>query len=281
MNTYTLLDSGDGSKLEVIGSSTIVRPSIHSFYAKSSKSIWKDADAVYIKNETGSGAWTFHNSVPEEMKIRYEGFDLLVKLTPFGHIGFFPEQAKNWKLIKAIGKNTSGLEVLNMFAYSGVSTLACLQAGMSVCHLDSSRGMVEWAKQNAKLSGLSEKPVRWIAEDVLKFVKREVSRGKKYHGFILDPPTFGRGSKGEVWKIEKHLKELIDTLLILCDHAPKFVILSCHSTGFSPLTLERVLRTSINGAGKFSSTELYTEEQSGNFLPGGFCAYYLSETIKV
>lgn len=281
MITYRLLDSGDNSKLEIIGDYTIIRPSSGSFYSKTTPKLWEDADAVYIKNDTGSGSWKFNTNIPEELRVQYEGMKFIIKLTPFGHLGIFPEQSVNWRLIREIGKIDDSLEVMNLFAYSGLSTVACLQAGMSVCHLDSSKGMVDWARENCKLNQLENKPVRWIVEDVFKFVKREIKRGKKYNGFILDPPSFGRGSKGEVWKIEKDLPELIDLLMELCDYMPDFVILSCHSTGFSPLTLERILQSKIESkSGRYFSKELFTLEENGNHLPGGFCAYYLSKRLE-
>lgn len=280
-NTYKLLDSGDFSKLEQIGSYKVIRPSQNSPYKKSNPKLWNSPDIEYTKNETGSGKWKYNKKVDESFKIKICDFEIQIKLTPFGHIGVFPEQEANWNLIKRIGHKKPGLEVLNMFAYSGLSTLAVLSSGMSVCHLDSSKGMVEWARENAILSNLSGKKVRWIVDDVMKFVKRETKRNKRYQGFILDPPSFGRGNKGEVWKIEKNLLPLLELLMELCKGKPEFIILSCHTTGYSTLTLERILKSIVySDDGFFSSKELFIPEESGHKLPSGFSAYYLSSELK-
>ncbi len=274
-NGYELLDSGNFSKLEIVGGFKLLRSSPSSAYEKENPKIWSEPAGEYIKNETGSGHWKYHSKIPESFSIQLLDLTFKIKLTPFGHIGIFPEQITNWNRIKEIGKSRTSLEVLNLFAYSGGSTLACLNAGMSVCHVDASKGMVDWARENAKLSGLDSKPVRWIVDDVLKFIRREIKRGKKYQGFILDPPTFGRGSKGEVWKIEEHLSELMDALMELCNSKPDFVILSCHSQGFSPLTLERMLSSRIKISGNYISEELFIPEKSGKKYPAGFCSFFL------
>ncbi|GBF49792.1 SAM dependent methyltransferase [Leptospira ryugenii] len=271
---YQLLDSGEFHKLEIIGDYKIIRSSPSSAYKKHSPDKWKDAWATYHKNDSGSGHWTFQKKIPESFQISFSNLQFKVKLTPFGHIGLFPEQKKNWERIRSIGEKTKGLEVLNLFAYSGGSTLACLDAGMSVCHVDASKGMVDWARENAALSKLDGRPVRWIVDDVLKFIRREIKRNKKYQGFILDPPSFGRGSKGEVWKIEDDLPELLDALMDLSDNSPTFVILSCHSQGYSPLTLERMLSSRIKHPGHYETDELYIPEASGKKYPAGFCTFY-------
>ncbi|TGN19923.1 class I SAM-dependent methyltransferase [Leptospira idonii] len=272
--SYELLDSGDFSKLEIVGGYKLVRSSPSSAYGKETPKIWNDPDARYIKNDTGSGSWSFQKKIPESFSIDFANLKFKIKLTPFGHIGIFPEQKTNWDRIRELGKKKEKFEVLNLFAYSGGSTLACLDAGMSVCHVDASKGMVDWARENAALSSLADKPVRWIVDDVLKFIQREIKRKKKYQGLILDPPSFGRGSKGEVWKIEDHLPELMDALMELCDHSPEFVILSCHSQGYSPLTLERILSSRIKSKGHYHTDELYIPEKSGKKYPSGFCSFF-------
>jgi len=276
--TYELLDSGDFSRLERVGGFRVLRASPLSDYPRGNPELWKDLDARYRKNDRGSGEWEFYTKIPESFPIQYSGLRLLCKLTPFGHLGFFPEQACNWERIRGLPqiRSVKGWEVLNLFAYSGGSTLACLQAGMKVCHLDSSKGMVEWAKANARLNNLEEKPVRWIAEDVFKFIQREIRRGRQYQGLILDPPTFGRGSKGEVWKIEEDLGRLLDLLMLLCKSKPEFVILTCHSQGYSPLTLERMLSSRIAATGSYSTSELFLPESTGKKYPAGSCTYFLS-----
>ncbi|EMG23664.1 S-adenosylmethionine-dependent methyltransferase domain protein [Leptospira interrogans serovar Copenhageni str. LT2050] len=170
---------------------------------------------------------------------------------------------------------------MNLFAYSGISTLAVLDGGASVCHLDSSKGMVDWARDNANASGLAHKKVRWMVEDVLKFLKREIKRGKDYRGFILDPPTFGRGASGEVFKIEKDLPELMDLLMELSGNKPDFIVLTCHSTGFSPLALQRILDGRINNKGSFHIGELSIPETSGRLYPAGSNCIYVSEKLSL
>lgn len=277
---YSLLDSGNYQKLEIIDGYKIVRPSLTSPYAVSNPNLWKNVDAVYERNEKGGGEWKYFKKIPEYFLVTLaHNVKIKLKLTPFGHIGLFYEQKQNWDLLFTIGKKNPNLEVLNLFAYSGVSTLYCLASGMKVCHVDSSKGMIEWAKENAKLSNLDSLPVRWIVDDVFKFVKREIRRQKTYEGFILDPPTFGRGSKGEVWKIEDDLPKLMELLMQLCNSRPKFVFLSCHTTGYSPLILERILRSFIIEKGKFESGEMFIQEKSGNKLSGGFYANFLKDII--
>lgn len=280
MLSYTLIDSGDFEKLEIIGEYKIIRPSLGSAYKKAKPDLWKSVDAHYRKNEKGSGSWTFHKKIAENFLIQVNNFTVKIKLTPFGHIGIFPEQDKNWNLIQKLGKIKNDFEVLNLFAYSGLSSLSALKVDYSICHVDSSKGMISWAKENAEASNLLQKKIRWIEDDVLKFLKREVKRGKVYKGFILDPPTFGRGVNGEIWKIETDLLPLLEEIMSLCAHKPEFIILSCHSSGFSPLTLSRILESLVKSKGKFYSTELSIPEQSGKSLPCGFSSYFLGENYS-
>lgn len=279
---YTILDSGKFSKIEKLGPYRIIRASPQSDYPVTNTKLWENWDAKYNKNDRGSGSWEFKKKIPEKFTIEYSDIKFQCKLTPFGHIGLFPEQSTNWDRIRAIGKQfpVKDWEVLNLFAYSGGSTLACLQAGMKVCHLDASKGMVEWARANAALNQVQDRPVRWIVEDVMKFIQREINRKKSYQGFILDPPSFGRGSKGEVWKIENDLGNLLDQLMVLCNNRPKFVILTCHSQGYSSLSLEKMLSTRIKNKGRFESGELFIPESTGGKYPGGSCTYFLENGSK-
>lgn len=273
---YSLIDSGNGMKLENVGGFRIIRPSQTSPYRPSHPELWENPDAVFSRNEKG-GSWKFNKNIPEKMTLSISGsLNYLVKFTPFGHLGIFPEQESNWKKILHLGKEyRRELEVLNLFAYSGISTVHCLSAGFSVCHVDASKGMVEWAKENAYLSNLSDRKVRWIVDDVLKFLKREVKRGKKYQGFLLDPPTFGRGAKGEVWKLEEGLEELMDLTMKLCEYSPEFYQISSHTNGFSAGTMERILRGYISGdKDRFISEELCIEEESGERLFAGSSVFY-------
>jgi 23S rRNA (cytosine1962-C5)-methyltransferase len=277
---YKLIDSGDYEKLEIIGGFKLIRPALGSPYKKTNPKLWEKPDAHYTKNDTGSGQWKFFRKIPESFSIELGNLSAKIKLTPFGHIGIFPEQESNWDLLQKMGEIQNNFEVLNLFAYSGMSTLAALNGDYSVCHVDSSKGMIAWARENATLSGLADKKVRWIEDDVLKFLKREVKRNHPYKGFILDPPTYGRGAKGEIWKIEDDLIPLIEEMMKLCENKPEFVILSCHSTGFSPLTLTRILQSYIKSEGSYFSKELFIKEDAGGKLPGGFCAYYLSKKFS-
>lgn len=282
-NTYQILDSGNQSKLEIVGGHRLIRASPLSDYPSTDPKLWENWDAKYEKNDRGSGSWKYKTKIPETFPIEYSDLRFQCKLTPFGHIGLFPEQFTNWDRIRDLGKKfpnqVKDWEVLNLFAYSGGSSLACLQAGMKVCHLDSSKGMVDWARDNARLNGLEDRPVRWIVEDVMKFIGREIRRKKIYQGFILDPPTFGRGSKGEVWKIEQDLGNLLDSLMELCGNQPKFVILTCHSQGYSSLALEKMLSTRIRQSGRYESSELFLPESTGGKYPGGSCCYYLADPL--
>lgn len=281
-NKYILLDSGDFKKLEIVDGYKIIRPSLNSPYPKTKPTLWERPDAVYTKNDKGSGEWEYFKKIPETILLDLGNrITSKIKFTPFGHLGIFPEQKTNWELLLKIGQENQGLDVLNLFAYSGLSTLYCLRGGMNVCHVDASKGMVEWARENAGLSELADRSVRWIVEDVLKFIKREIKRGKKYNGFILDPPSFGRGAKGEVWKIEDGLLPLMDLLMELCGNKPKFVLLSCHTSGYSPLVLERILQGLIQNKGKFESGELFIPEEAGGKLSGGFFANFLADDLML
>lgn len=292
-DTYTLIDSGDQQRLEQVGPYRIIRPAALALYPKARPELWRAGlDGVYHKNETGSGSWEWRTASGEaaadsEFQIQLHDFRVKIRFTPFGHLGIFPEQLVNWRLLQQIGQALPDTaEALNLFAYSGLSTLACLSGSMAVCHLDSSKGMVEWARENAAISELADGRVRWIVEDVVKFIRREVKRKRPYAGVILDPPTFGRGSKGEVWKIERDLPALLDQLMgDLCARKPDFVILSCHSTGFTAETLARLAGGRMDRkhreAGRFLNTELSIPEVgSGQNYPSGSSAVFLAEDLK-
>ena len=231
MNTYALLDSGHLQKWEKFGDFILQRPC--------PQAIWRpqkhiEADAIFQRD--GESKWTFRKKLPASWTVAFEEVLLKISPTEFGHLGVFPEHAALWHWLKQkVGK---GSKVLNLFAYSGGATLALAQMGASVCHVDASKGMVEWARENCALNHLEQAPIRWITDDVLKFLKREIKRGSKYDGIILDPPTFGRGSKGEVFKIEKEITPLLEMCREL---ASRFVLFSCHTPGFTPLVLSHLL----------------------------------------
>lgn len=246
MKNYFLIDSGEGQKLEQFGPYQISRPSAQAIWPKTlNKDEWKSADAIFTR--APDNHWIKKPHFPQEWTIEIEG--ILFKLSPtdFGHLGIFPEQQEMWRWIQEILEKhkREKPKVLNLFAYSGGSTLAAAKAGAEVCHVDSSKGMVTWARENAKINGLEEAPIRWIIEDALKFIKRELNRGNRYEGIILDPPSFGRGSKGEVFKIEEAIFDLLKNCVQLLSHKPLFLLFSCHTPGFTPLMVKNILKICV------------------------------------
>ncbi|EQA46833.1 S-adenosylmethionine-dependent methyltransferase domain protein [Leptospira broomii serovar Hurstbridge str. 5399] len=280
--TYELIDSGNFKKLEQIGPYKIIRPSPVSAWPPTKIALWKDADGEYYRSDKGGGNWKWADMPEDEFFVEIDDLSVKIRFTPFGHLGLFAEQRQNWNRIRNFSSQLSGNgEVLNLFAYSGLSTLSVLAGGMDACHLDASKGMVEWAKENAVASGLANKKVRWMVEDVLKFLGREIRRKKKYAGFILDPPTFGRGASGEVFKIERDLPEMMDLLMQLCDSKPEFVVLTCHSAGFSPLALRRILEGRIRSKGNYLTEELSIQETTGRIYPAGSNCIFYSERLEL
>lgn len=219
---YSLLDSGNQKKFERFGPYTIVRPCSQAVWKPALKS-WKDADASFSKEEGWQG------ELPSFWVIEVDGLKFKIAPTDFGHLGIFPEHRSLWTWAADLVQE--GSSVLNLFAYSGGATLAFARAGAQVCHVDAARGMVNWAKENAELNGLSDRPIRWIVDDVMKFLKREVRRGRKYDGILLDPPSFGRGAKGEVFKIQKDFEMLLELCQQLLSEHPLFLVCSNHTVG--------------------------------------------------
>ncbi len=261
---YELLELDNGNKLERWGKYTFLRPD--------PQVIWNDSknfktDATYNRNSSGGGAW---NTNLKPFQINYYDLVFNVKLMSFKHTGVFPEQAVNWDyMIDKIKKSNRKIKVLNLFAYTGGATLACLYAGASVVHLDSSKGMVEWAKENVKSSKLDNKEVRYIVDDVIKFTQREIRRRSKYDAIIMDPPSYGRGVNGEVWDIEKDLYNLLNICNQLLSDNPLFVIINSYTTGLSPKVLENLLVKTISHKGDISSDELGLKAKDGLILPCG------------
>lgn len=262
---YELIDLDNGMKLERWGKHIFLRPD--------PQVIWNDSkdfkyDAKYSRSSTGGGSWNKEDIEP--FKIEYNKLVFNVKLMSFKHTGVFPEQSINWDyMIDKIKKINREIKVLNLFAYTGGATLACLYAGASVVHLDSSKGMVEWAKENVKASKLDDKPVRFIVDDVIKFTEREVRRGNKYDAIIMDPPSYGRGINGEVWDIEKDLYNLLNICSKLLSDNPLFVLINSYTTGLSPKVLENLLIKTIPYKGIISSDEIGLESNDGLILPCG------------
>ena len=279
LNEYLVLDCGNKQKLEQVGPYRIIRPALNAFWKPDlPQKEWDKADATYIRDSSGSGKWFYRNRLPEEWTVDYAGFKLLLKPTGFGHLGFFAEQYQNWDYFRNI-KNVLGLrEVngLNLFGYSGLGTMAMAQGGCNACHLDAAKGMVDWGREIRKLNEKTvPDSIRWIVDDVIKFTNREVRRGSKYNLIALDPPSFGRGSSGQVWKIEDDLPKLLAICNEIIDHDKPFsIVLSCHSPGFSPIVLENLLSETF-GSGEFNSTEMTVPTQSGRLLPCGISSTFL------
>jgi len=240
---YELINTSRGERLERWGDYTLIRPDPQIMWDGGDLG---GADARYIRSSSGGGKWEFHRKLPEYWHVSYKDLVFKVKPTGFKHTGLFPEQAVNWDYCdKAIREAGRDISVLNLFAYTGGATLACLKAGASVCHLDSVKGMVEWAKENAALSGLSGKKARWIIDDAMKFLAREARRGVRYDAVILDPPSYGRGTGGEMWKLE----DSVNALLLLCAEVlsdkPLFLLMNSYTTGLSPSAVKYLLHMTV------------------------------------
>ncbi len=242
---YRLLDSADGEKLEYWGDYLLTRPDPQAIWTeKTEKSLWKSPDAHYHRSNSGGGHWEFLNkSLPQSWSINYRQLTFNIKPMGFKHTGLFPEQAVNWDWFSELIKNANRpIRVLNLFAYTGGATVAALAAGAEVVHVDASKGMVTWAKENVIASGLGEKPVRYIVDDVVKFVLREARRQREYDAIIMDPPSYGRGPNGEVWKIENELYPLILNCMNILSPKPLFFLINSYTTGLSASILENVLK---------------------------------------
>ena len=245
---YSCLASGDGEKIEKWGNIILRRPDPQIIWKKSKDKIWNEWDAWYHRSNKGGGNWEFKKSLPSEWKIHYKDLTFKVSPTNFKHTGIFPEQATNWdyvmEKIKTDGRND--FRVLNLFAYTGCATMAASFAGASeVVHVDASKGMIEWAKENMHLCGLDDHKIRFIVDDVIKFLEREKRRGRTYHGIIMDPPSYGRGPKGEVWRLEDNLQELLDKVKDVLDDDFSFLLINSYTTGVSPISLENILKTTF------------------------------------
>lgn len=275
---YQILDMSEGMKLEIWNGKELLRPDPQIIWAhKEHPEYWNKIDAIYHRSNKGGGNWEIKNpKLPNSWQVHYQDLTFNIKLMGFKHTGLFPEQAYNWNLIrKKISTTNRSVKVLNLFAYTGAASCAALSAGAEVVHVDSSRGMVEWAKENVISCNLSEKPIRFIVDDVVKFVKREIRRGNKYDIILMDPPSFGRGSNGEVWDIENNLYELVDLCKDLLSDDPILFLINSYTTGLSMTVLENVLSLTIGKKfkGTISSDELGLPMQNGHLvLPCGIYA---------
>ena len=271
---YELIDADSGERLERWGNIILIRPDPQIIWSGDRKNpLWKNAHAVYHRSGNGGGYWETLKRVPDVWSIGYGGLTFRLKPMGFKHTGLFPEQAVNWSLAERLIKaEDRPLSVLNLFAYTGAASLACLKAGAKVTHVDASKGMVQWAKENAAASGLENAPVRWLVDDCLKFVKREIRRGNKYDAIIMDPPSYGRGPNGEIWKLEQQLTELLsETGRLLSDNAV-FFFLNSYTGGLSPTILNYMVSRYVS---KNKGGRVYTDEiglyitDKGISLPAG------------
>ncbi|NGX39580.1 MAG: Ribosomal RNA large subunit methyltransferase K [Chlamydiae bacterium] len=251
---YTLLDSGNQKKMERFGPYTLVRPCNQALWRPSlSEEEWKKADAHFTREEDGGWA----GSLPKTWVITHKGIKFTLSPTEFGHLGIFPEHSILWEWAAKLVQKRGEVEVINLFAYSGGASLALAKAGAAVCHVDASHGMVQWARENAALNGLEEKPIRWIVDDAIKFLKREIRRGRRYDGILLDPPSFGRGAKGEVFKIERDIGLLLSLCKDLLSDEPLFCACSNHTSAITPMGSGYLLEDALGE--KAETGELFLE----------------------
>jgi len=244
---YEIVDMANGEKLERWKDFYLIRPDPQIIWKeKSNQKKWDLADAVYKRSKTGGGGWEYKKRLPQSWQIKYKDLTFNVKPMGFKHTGIFPEQSVNWDwMINRIQNSKRKIAVLNLFAYTGGASVACLYAGASVCHVDSSKGMVTWAKENVAASGLQDKPIRYIVDDVIKFVNREIKRGNVYDAIIMDPPSYGRGSSGEVWQFEENISELVSLCTKILSNSPLFFLINSYTTGISPEVLANILRLNL------------------------------------
>ena len=255
---YEILDMANGEKLERWGNVILIRPDPQIIWKnKSFPDKWNMANARYNRSSSGGGGWKYNKKMPENWKIKYKDLTFNIKPMGFKHTGLFPEQAVNWDwMISKIKNEKREINVLNLFAYTGGATVACSYAGAKVCHVDSSKGMTTWAKENLATSGLADRPVRFIVDDVVKFVNREIRRGHKYDGIVMDPPSYGRGANGEVWKFEDNISELVELCSKVLSDDPLFFLINSYTTGISSQVLENILRLNIKKNGKITHGEI-------------------------
>ena len=280
---YEILDMADGNKLERWGDYFLIRPDPQIIWKeKIFPNKWKSANATYHRSKTGGGSWSYQKKLPDAWQVHYKNLTFNIKPMGFKHTGLFPEQAVNWdwmieKIQNTIKTQKREIKVLNLFAYTGGETVACSFAGASVCHVDSSKGMCAWAKENIASSDLSQRPVRFIVDDVIKFVQREIRRGNKYDAIIMDPPSYGRGAGGEVWQFEENIADLVSLCKQVLSDNPIFFLINSYTTGISSTVLANILRLNIKKQGKISCGEVgLPMKDSCLILPCGIYARWES-----
>lgn len=266
---YEILDMANGEKLEKWNNIYLIRPDPQIIWKeKSYPEKWKQANARYNRSSSGGGNWQRYKKIPDAWQVKYKDLTFNIKPMGFKHTGLFPEQAVNWDwMINKIKNAGREIKVLNLFAYTGGATVACSYAGASVCHVDSSKGMVTWAKENVASSGLADRPVRYIIDDVTKFVQREIRRGNKYDAIIMDPPSYGRGKNGEVWQFENNIADLVELCSQVLSDKPLFFLINSYTTGISSKVLENILTLKLHKKyGKLSSGEIGLPMKESNLI---------------
>ena len=281
---YQLLDSGGFQKLERFGDIVLARPCAQAVWHPSRPEVWRTATATFSRED--GNRWQGREKLPATWAIEVDGIQFQLSSTDFGHLGIFPEQREQWQQIarecaQFRERNGRAAKVLNLFAYSGGSTLAAARAGAEVCHVDASKGMVEWARKNAALNSLTEKPVRWIVDDVTKFLERELRRGQRYDLVILDPPSYGRGAKGEIFKIENDLPKLLSLLSRLLSEEPSGVLISCHTPELTPVSLHHLLLQAFGENGTLHHGEMLLHGGADTLpVPSGSFCRWTCKTVR-
>ena len=283
---YELIDCSDGERLERWGNVILIRPDPQVIW-KTPKThpLWKNAHARYHRSQTGGGKWEQYKKIPDAWRINYKDLAFNVKPMGFKHTGLFPEQAVNWQMTADIIKNAGRpVKVLNLFAYTGGATVAALKAGASVTHVDASKGMTLWAKENAAASRLSDAPVRWLVDDCIKFVQREIRRGNKYDIIIMDPPSYGRGPGGEVWKLENEVYDFVELCSQLLYEDSLMVLINSYTTGLSPSVMEYILGETVQkqfgGTTESDEIGIPVSSKAGRVLPCGASAIWKGKNVK-
>ena len=279
---YELIDCSCGERLERWGNITLIRPDPQVIWKTEKKNpLWRKADAVYHRSQSGGGQWEIRNKIPDFWTIGYRDLTFNIKTMGFKHTGLFPEQAVNWDYTAEVIENANReVKVLNLFAYTGGATVSALKAGASVCHVDASKGMTLWAKENAVSSGVADKSVRWIVDDCIKFVQREIRRGNKYDIIIMDPPSYGRGPGGEVWKLENEVYGFVELCSQVLSDDPLMMLINSYTTGLSPSVMEYILGAVVKKrfGGKVTGSEIgLRTTENGLILPCGASAIWSKE----
>lgn len=282
LKDYELIDASQGERLERWGDIILIRPDPQIIWDTNRRNpLWHGANARYIRSNKGGGTWDLLKPTPKVFDMRYNDLAFKLKLMGFKHTGIFPEQETNWRILSEVISNSKErIRVLNMFAYTGAASLVAAKAGAEVCHVDASQGMVNWAKENRRASGMDDYPIRWIVDDCIKFASREKRRGNKYDIIIIDPPSYGRGPGGEVWKLEDELYHLVKLLETLLSDNARLFMLNSYTTGLSPSVMEYLIAVLIQSkrGGAISSDEIgLPVTETGKTLPAGSTALWLGE----